>query len=286
MASWNVSLATRKEASRPLTAICYPDSLAAGGWFDFNDYQPLKPLEATRVSATNTDSIKVPARVIRGGLKYESLADELSTALVRGLTEIPNGLDRAKACGARRVEVLEGISQIIAVLDDTSTCVQTFREDQRTLCLGRLVWALDMATGLQRGCLAMKLLEVPDFSYDNFVPSSEYQAIENRLKTCIKRVRDLFALLEAGPPASERPGKDDDVFEVLGESLAGIVANVGTSLWPIASQYLSPLTPYLDVLMEPTCTSSAGLSNYFPPKEDLARPAGRLPKSNQAAIYG
>jgi hypothetical protein len=209
-----------------------------------------------------------------GGPDHQPLADELSIALVIGLNEHPDAQDRAKVCCARRAEILEGVDQIIAVLHDTGKYLEIeawkVDKDQLQLCHERLTWAMQMATGLRQGLFAMKIMELTDCispaqeGHAPLSPAEEYRCIENLLDISIERIKafsSAFKEVEKRIVAKTK-GRDTDMIEMFGESVAVGVASLGTMLWPAAKGMLSPLSPVLDVLLD--------LPN-FPSMQNLAQ---------------
>lgn len=96
---------------------------------------------------------------------------EVTVALLSGLEKVPCGAERLQACGARCTEVMRGIRQIQNVLNDTERDMMEEgdgqgmqKSAQRDLYALRLKWATEMTAGLQKGALALKLLELAELT--------------------------------------------------------------------------------------------------------------------------
>jgi hypothetical protein len=207
--------------------------------------------------------------------------ESLGEALVRGLLEIPWGPDRVKMCVARRAEIFEAINQVATVLDDTQICLEGWArglvetpQDQKTLILGRLSWALDMATGLRNGALALEMLELSDLLCDNVIPAvqeskarqlkkpaEEYRSIEKLLCACVEYIRDLHEILVTPLAAEPDRGSDVDIVEALGEEIIAGAAHLGKSFWPLASKLLRPMGQIMEVLLVAPLASAPSPSN-------------------------
>jgi hypothetical protein len=130
--------------------------------------------------------------------------------------DVPGGSDRAQMCAGRRAEILEGIGQILTILDHTRFSIldsaPDLKEDQRKLYSERMAIALEFAMGLRQGALALKILETADLVCASEIPAfegtekehrqiavaEEYRNILDELEVCNERIRELSSQLEAG----------------------------------------------------------------------------------------
>jgi len=122
-------------------------------------------------------TVDVADRVASAGSARQGEAESLTTLLVdvevvrpmvegltRGLDTLPPGPERTNECLVRRAEVMEGIGQVLHVVDVTEMALKRAREGTDPLAVGyitsdcltdRLGWAAEMVGGLQRGVEAL-----------------------------------------------------------------------------------------------------------------------------------
>lgn len=107
---------------------------------------------------------------------YHSYAADVVHALLKGLADLPSGVERDKECAKRREEVKQGTDQIWNLLSATW---QTLGEEegdpgmQWKLCSGRLQWASDMTLALQQGIMALRLFEQCCAAYEMHSPAKK-----------------------------------------------------------------------------------------------------------------
>uniref|UniRef100_A0A7S4V719 Uncharacterized protein n=1 Tax=Alexandrium monilatum TaxID=311494 RepID=A0A7S4V719_9DINO len=132
-------------------------------------------------------------------------AESLVAGLTRGLSDLPSGPKRALECDVRRAEVLEGIGQILNVMDATEQAIGKEAEpleisdSERECYAGRLRWAAGMTKGLRQGVAHL-------LWYDTYnVPGDMYSTINSFLGECEARVSRLSQSLEELEPGEQEP---------------------------------------------------------------------------------
>jgi len=185
-------------------------------------------------------------------------------AVLRDLANLPCGPDRTKACGARRQEILKGISQVRHVLDETDQEAAPQDVGQRRLFVGRLAWATDMTAGLQQAAVALRLLEQADLMCENSCAqtsfmratwsvcqpaeeegprelpaeaAAEYKNISLQLAACNRHLIALTSMVAGAAPREVAKVVPDDnaqeIFEGLWDLATDNVGNICKALCPV-----------------------------------------------------
>jgi len=206
---------------------------------------------------------------------------EHAASLVAGLTRGLAGLTGSaleQECVVRRSEVLEGIGQILHVIDATDQAVFEAGEtgissSERDCYAGRLRWSAGMCSGLQRGVEAL-------VGFDHAASSTEeYNTIAALLGECGQRLTRL-SLLVGGPgqrspqaaavgKATHAPTEDRMSAEAREEQMEDYVAaEVQRAVWQLAEflkpagdllEFVVPLeTPEIEVSRRPAGRRTAG----------------------------
>jgi len=174
-----------------------------------------------------------------------SVADHASS-LAAGLTRDLADLGPAECtaeCAVRRAEVLEGIGQILHVIDATDQAVREAGEPgisgmERECYAGRLRWAAGMCNGLQQGVEDLVRYDTHDS------PKDEYCTIAALLGECGQRITRL-CLLVATPATKPKPAvaEVDDVDEQFNDYVA---VELQRAVWRLG-EFLRPAGDLLEM---------------------------------------
>mmetsp|Transcript_9567 Transcript_9567/g.21423 ORF Transcript_9567/g.21423 Transcript_9567/m.21423 type:complete len:319 (+) Transcript_9567:13-969(+) len=200
-------------------------------------------------------------------------ASVITACLLRGLADHPAGPDRSKACGARRLEVLEGIGQVQQLLFETEWELSPEQGDSAVCSLSkdRLDIAFSMILGLEQGVSALEWLEMSDAFCDasqgccpgptTWAPRSsssscspESAEISTQLALCRKRARELSDKLADLPrnaevaalPTPESPKQSNIARCDSKAEVAASLALTGTILDSIAVNLVVGLSRLAD----------------------------------------
>mmetsp|Transcript_3241 Transcript_3241/g.9153 ORF Transcript_3241/g.9153 Transcript_3241/m.9153 type:complete len:341 (+) Transcript_3241:68-1090(+) len=241
---------------------------------------------------------------------------EVTVALLSGLEKVPCGAERLQACGARCTEVMRGIRQIQNVLNETERAMKedgdwqgTHRGSQRDLYAVRLKWASEMTLGLQKGAMALKVLELTELTCEgrhavaassgkqgevepeyHAVLEKQYQRMLAPLKECQIRAADLTyklggvekALREVEEECAQ-PSMSDvcHYWEGLNREMGMVLMDY--AVWPTfmlfssVALYLSDLLPTAPMEKQPACALASGeqaeIEKADDPRPSAARPA-------------
>lgn len=245
---------------------------------------------------------------------------EVTVALLSGLEKVPCGAERLQACGARCTEVMRGIRQVQNVLNDTERAMKedgdwqgTHRGSQRDLYAVRLKWASEMTLGLQKGALALKVLELAELTLEgrhavaassgkqgevepeyHAVLDKQYQRMLAPLKECQIRAADLTYKLGGVDKARKeveeecaQPSMSDvcHYWEGLNKEMGMVLMDY--AVWPTfmlfssVALYLSDLFPTnsrATIEKQPACAPASGeqaeVEKADDPRPSAACPAG------------
>lgn len=125
----------------------------------------------------------------------DSHVKSLAEGLVRGLDELPSGPELATECGIRRSEVMEGIGQILHLVDATEYPLdimgsKSISSAEWKCFSNRLEWATLMTEGLRQGVEALQGYDDVDIDSD----LNEYFMIDALLDECDRRIGRLASM--------------------------------------------------------------------------------------------
>lgn len=175
-------------------------------------------------------------------------ASSLAFGLTRGLAELEPG-PLAKECAIRRSEVLEGIGQVLHVIDATDQAVYEARDigispTEGDCYANRLRWAVGMCSGLQRGVEALVI-------YDVDRVADEYHTIAALLGECGQRLSRLSRILGLPKPSKpstvarpevEAAATEDRIEDAFAREVQWTLWRLGELLQP-AGYFLDCVTP-------------------------------------------